>query len=120
MTKRIRISRPLALVSSGMLLLALAVGCGKNEQAAVDLSGSWNVRETITGNCLGEQYPYRVGYIIEARQSGDVLKYELPGTGTSISATVSGSRISWAAAFPEGTGTTTASFTGTVSATRTS
>ena len=80
----------------------------------LDLTGTWNVQETITGNCPDENYPYTSTYMAAFVQTGNHLTFTSTSTGTSLSGTISGNSITLTGTRPSEGGTISINFPGTV------
>ncbi|MGB9496878.1 MAG: LVIVD repeat-containing protein [Dissulfuribacterales bacterium] len=81
----------------------------------LDLTGTWSVQETITGNCPDEDYPYTNTYMAAFVQTGNHLTFTSTSTGTSLSGTISGNSITLTGTRPSEDGTISINFPGTVS-----
>jgi len=81
----------------------------------LDLTGTWSIQETITGNCPDEDYPYTNTYMAAFVQTGNHLTFTSTSTGTSLSGTISGNSITLTGTRPSKGGTTSINFPGTVS-----
>ena len=86
-----------------------------SQGAKLDLTGTWNVQETITGNCPGEDYPYSDSYVAECLQSGSDLTLMATSNGASFVGTIAGNVITLTGTIPAGDGVTSVDFSGTVS-----
>jgi hypothetical protein len=89
---------------------------GQKQSSAADISGVWNVTETITnvtetptGTCGGPA-PHAISYQVTVTQNGNSLTVVVNdvtfGVGT-FNGTISGSTISWTGSYPDGGGTAT-------------
>ena len=81
----------------------------------LNLTGTWSVQETITGNCPDEDYPYTNTYMAAFGQTGNHLTFTSTSTGTSLSGTISGNSITLTGTRPSEDGTISINFPGTVS-----
>lgn len=81
----------------------------------LDLTGTWSVQETVTGNCSDEDYPYTSTYMAALVQTGNHLTFTSTSTRASLSGTISGKSITLVGTKPTEHGTTSINFSGTVS-----
>jgi hypothetical protein len=86
-----------------------------SQEAALDLTGTWSVQQTITGNCPGEDYPFTESYMAECVQNGNDLTLTSTSNGASFVGTIAGNAITLTGAIPTGDGVTSVNFSGTVS-----
>lgn len=84
-----------------------------NSAAQVDLTGVWQVEETITGNCSGEDYPYTKISVYTGSQQGNTITLCDQLEGTTMTGTLNGYTLSFTTTIPDGSGELTISFTGT-------
>jgi hypothetical protein len=75
--------------------------------AQVDLSGTWQVEEAITGNCSDTDYPYTEIHIFTGTQQGDSLALHDTSDGTDYAGTISGYTLTIHGTAPDGIGTQT-------------
>jgi hypothetical protein len=109
-----------SVVICTLLLLMTACGGGgggsdpKQEAPAGDLSGTWEIQETINGNCQGEDYPITRTQVFAITQSGNHFTFVAPDS-TSVNGTISGNSVTWRGSWREDGGTLTNKFSGTLS-----
>ncbi len=87
----------------------------KNASLAINMSGSWKIMETITGNCSGTVYPYNKMDIVAFEQISNSLTVVYSSLGTDFTGSVTGRAISFSGNYLQGDGTNTINFTGTLS-----
>lgn len=111
---------------TSILLLAACIGflsgCGggggspssnvPNTPAEVDISGVWQVEETVNGNCGSEEYPYVRTLAYTATQQGNDVTIRNNLDGTEFSGSIGGYTIAFKGTVPDGDGSSTVSFTG--------
>jgi hypothetical protein len=109
------------LVVSLLYLTASWMACsedGENisgpQEPSADLTGSWLVNQTISGNCPGENYPITRMDIYAIRQSGNDLQITTASSGESFAGIISANNLSWEMTVPEDDGELSFNFTGTV------
>jgi hypothetical protein len=85
------------------------------EPPPADLSGNWNIQETTTGNCPGDDYPFTGHYLGSLIQTGNGLTVTYSPGGYTLNGTISSNTVSFSGTFPRSGGTVTTSFTGTAS-----
>ena len=99
------------------------IGCTKDgeeisgpRKPAGDLTGSWLVNQTISGNCPDVKYPITRTDIFIIKQSGNDLLIMPTSTGASFEGLISSDKVSWEMTVPEADGELKLNFSGTVSA----
>ncbi len=109
------------LLQIAILHLSL-IGCKKSaeeisgpQNPSSDLSGTWLVDETISGNCPDVKYPFTRTDIYLVTQSGNKLTILTTSTGGSFEGTISADKVSWKMTLPESGGELKLNFSGTVS-----
>lgn len=97
------------------IFMLFAAGCGgggSDTPATVDLTGSWEVTETITeadGVCadnLGDTFTWSAD-VVQTGNSATVTITGGDNVGTVFTGTISGSTIDWQGTYPTAGGTTT-------------
>lgn len=84
-----------------------------NSPAQVDMSGVWQVEETVTGSCDGEEYPFTKLSVYTCSQQGNSVSMQDNLEGTTITGTVNGYTLSFTTTLPDGAGELTVDFAGT-------
>jgi hypothetical protein len=97
---------------------AIASACGGSnvEAPAVDLSGSWSLQETATGNCPGVSYPQVRSYTATLTQNGNRLAGSITPAGANWSGSVAGTHVTWSQSRADSGGTIAVDFSGTAAA----
>jgi hypothetical protein len=102
---------------------SLLAGCGggsggdadsgnpSNTPAQVDLTGTWQTEEVVSGNCSGEDYPYTEIHVYTGTQQGDTVTMREEAQGIDFTGTVSGYTLSAHTTVPDGSGTLSINFT---------
>lgn len=85
---------------------------GQNEPAAVDISGVWQVEETVDGNCESPNYPYVRTLAYTATQQGNSVTIRNNLEGTENTGTMSGHTVTVSGTAPDGDGSLSINFTG--------
>ena len=98
------------------------MGCKKDgeeisgpQKPSSDLSGTWVVDETISGNCPEVKYPFTRTDIYLVTQSGNKLTILTTSTGGSFEGTISADKVTWERTLPESGGELKLNFSGRVS-----
>ncbi len=107
-----------AFAAAVAAVLALASACGGSslEAPAVDMSGSWSVQESATGDCPGVSYPQLRSYTATLTQKGNGLAGSMTLAGATWSGTVAGTHVTWSQSRPDSGGTIAVDFSGTAAA----
>ena len=108
-------------IISILVLSIIFCWCGGSDvtgpkSAAADLSGTWIIQQTINGNCQSTNYPEYKTEVAVITQSGNNLTISFSSTGLIVNGVISGSKVTWKASIPDGDGTLTMDFSGTVAA----
>jgi Fibronectin type III domain len=118
-------ARPIVINLSWAFILATLVACGGGggggaeslTPASVEVSGNWNVQETIDNTACGGTGDAD-NYVLTAVQAGNSLTVTKT-TGGSFTGSVSARTVSWSGTLqlvpPDNPGTVTVNFSGTVS-----
>ena len=105
-----------------LTISGLWIGCGggssggstdnsADEPALVDLSGTWQTNETISGNCSDTDYPVTEIHVYTGTQLGSTVTMQDEAEDTAYTGTVSGYSLSARTTVPDGSGTLTINFT---------
>jgi hypothetical protein len=86
-----------------------------SQGTALDLTGTWSVQETVTGNCPGVDYPTTDTYMAACVQDGNNLTLTVPSNGASFAGTIADNAIALTGTIPTEDGVSSVNFSGTVS-----
>ena len=116
-----QVSKLFALALSTLASAAILMSCGGGggggdlQSPSTDLTGNWSVTEVDNGNCQGSVYPHTEHYTASASQSGNNFTLTNTTDNSTKSGTISGNTVTINNTYTDFDGTTSGSFSGTVS-----
>lgn len=109
---------------AGILIMALPLlfacggssngGGGDTTISTGDIAGIWHSEETVSGNCSDEQYPRTDYETYQVSQSGNTLTITIQSSSNQAIGSINGNRVTWEGVFPDGDGTLSIQFSGTL------